>query len=136
MGFRNSMAARVAIRAGYLCEVCGKDLYNPDPNAVADGVMHSGTSMHLVDGPEFYLVTDPPETHMQLKGKKINGKLFESLLAGYEDDAYFVCRTCHRDIHIVALSRMKTENPDFKGKLVTPEILLEVTVAFVGKRRF
>jgi hypothetical protein len=112
----------------FKCEVCGEPL--------AYFELHSATSLHLVltevDGEKKYLVTDPPQGHEQLRGKVLSVKIFSD--GEKNHDGFCLCPVCHDELHRIALSEAQFD-PDFKGNSPPPQLLLEVTLYFIARKK-
>lgn len=110
------------------CEVCGDPLH---PNAAE---AHSVTGLHCEHlGNGKMIVHDPPQAHQILKGKSISEKISPFLARG--TDGMAVCPCCHNEIHESALVEAQLSVPDFKGNLPPPEILVEVSLAYLERNR-
>ena len=134
MGFQSVTFNIAAERANYQCEVCGKNMRKKRSGDVALYELHSASTLHLVDGPEKYLVTDPPTGFENLRGKRLWGGLFLVSEWNLSYDAFCLCPTCHRDIHWEALIKTKCLLPGYKGRSSSPAILELVTLSKVSKR--
>lgn len=111
------------------CGVCDK-LFLPDDEIE----VHSVTSLHLVHKDGRYIVTDPPTGHEALRGRSLSPNAY-SPEETKDSDGVCLCVTCHQEIHRIALTQAKLDDPEFSGNTPSPKLLEEITLFFVNRKR-
>lgn len=111
------------------CSVCN-DPFLPDDEIE----VHSVTSLHLVHKGGRYIVTDPPTGHEAIKGKTLALHAY-SPEEPKESDGICLHLRCHQEIHRIALTQAKLDDPKFSGNTPPPKLLEEVTLFFVNRKR-
>lgn len=129
MPFEQAVIYRALERAGDKCEACGeceKQLYG-----------HSATSFHLDEDEEdrnYYRITSTPDAFDRTRNRRHPKSHYLVGALGRPDDAFVLCKKCHKKVHHFARLLSKKKFPDYKGKNSVPAILEEVTIFFVAHK--
>jgi hypothetical protein len=141
MPYRPKFALKVALRAGYRCEICNKDVYSEftHDNPKVPYHIHSATGLHLEPvNAEYCEAVSVPEGYKILDGRYVPMKaLFALGERRFElGDAFCLCVDCHQNLHDVATVETKNRFPEFRGRYTPPALLEGITLFLFRRKKF
>ena len=141
MPYKPKFALKVALRAGYRCEICNKDVYSDltPENAKAPYHIHSATGLHLEPvTAEYCEAVSVPDGYKRLKNRYVPMKALAALGERRFElgDAFCLCVDCHQNLHDMAIAETKNRFPKFRGQYTPPALLEEITLFLVKRKKF
>lgn len=132
MSFTNDQNVLIALRAGYRCEICGRDVYKSFH-------AHSATLLHLLRSKTHKTmceVTNPPGGLLRMRGVLLPTYSFEVFSLGRDDDGFCLCQRCHQRLHNIALFETKMLYPHHTRRYPTPAEMEKATMFFYYRQSF
>jgi hypothetical protein len=147
VGYRSDVVIRIALRAGYKCEMCSREV--PKVTKGQRRVLfhaHSVLTLHGVESKEFpgmFTATSPPDGHKIMKGKLLPMYGFQVFSldrphvdeTAPKDDGFFLCNNCHVGIHAIAFNETRLKIVNAAKRNPTPYDLEKISLDLILNRK-